>query len=59
MDMSIVAMSVSMHQNQASQDLGIAVLKMAMNSTSDMAELLDTVAESLEPELGNNIDITA
>lgn len=59
MDMSIAAMSVSMHQSQAGQDLGVAVLKMAMDSVADTAEMLDTAMESLDPALGANIDIQA
>lgn len=59
MDMSIAAMSVSMHQAQAGQDLGVAVLKMAMDSVADTAEMLDTAMESLDPALGANIDIQA
>ena len=31
--MSIAAMSVGLHQMQAGQDLGVAVMKMAMNHT--------------------------
>lgn len=52
-------MSVSMHQAQAGQDLGVAVLKMAMDSVADTAEMLDTAMESLDPALGANIDIQA
>ena len=44
MDMSIAAMSVSMHQNQAMQDMGVAVLKMSMDTaevaTEEMLEEL-------------------
>ena len=32
MDMSIAAMSVGMHQAQVGQDMGVAVLKMAMET---------------------------
>ena len=38
MDMSIAAMSVNMHQSQAMQDMGMAVLKMAMDTTEVAAE---------------------
>ena len=38
MDMSIAAMSVNMHQGQAMQDMGMAVLKMAMDTTEVAAE---------------------
>lgn len=58
MDMSIAAMSVDMHMAQTQQSLGIAVMKMAMeDGTSMMEEALEAVG-SLEPELGNNIDVS-
>lgn len=60
MDMSIAALSVSMNQAQTAQDMGVAVLKMAMDSTtSTTTELLDEVAESLDTNLGQNLDIIA
>lgn len=58
MDMSIAAMSVNMHQNQVSNDLGVSVLKMAMDSADDASQLVDELA-SLDPNLGTNIDIQA
>ncbi len=58
MDMSIAAMSVGMHQNQTAQDMGVAVLKMAMDDTTEVtADLLDNIA--VDPNLGNNVDIQA
>jgi len=60
MDMSIAAMSVDMHAAQAGQDLGVAVLKMAMNTaTEGTSELLDDLEASVDPNLGQNIDIMA
>lgn len=60
MDMSIAAMSVSMHQAQTGQDLGVAVLKMAMDSASTGTEkLLDQLDANLDPNLGAMIDIQA
>lgn len=45
MDMSIAALSVGMHQSQAAQDMGVAVLKMAMDTAeSGTTELLDEMA---------------
>ena len=59
MDMSIAALSVDMSMVKTQQELGISVLKMAMDAdTSAVEEVLDTVA-SLDPALGNNLDITA
>ena len=58
MDMSIAAMSVSMNQARAQQDFGVAVLKMAMEAdTSMLEEALESV-ESLDPALGNVIDVS-
>ena len=58
MDMSIAAMSVSMHQNQAMQDMGMAVLKMAMDTTEVATE--EMLAElSVDPNLGTMVDIQA
>lgn len=58
MDMSIAAMSVGMHQSQTAQDMGVAVLKMAMDDTTEVtADLLDNIA--VDPNLGNNVDIQA
>ena len=57
MDMSIAAMSVDMNMARVQEELGIAVLKTAMNMTEDIA-LSDEVLQSVDPNLGNNIDIS-
>ncbi|MBR6342997.1 MAG: YjfB family protein [Selenomonadaceae bacterium] len=58
LDMSIAAMSVSMHQMQASQDMGVAVLKMAMETAETGTE--DLLAElAVDPNLGTMVDIQA
>lgn len=60
LDMSIAAMSVSMHQSQIQQDLGVAVLKEAMSSSEQGLEtMLSSVSESLDPNLGTMIDVFA
>ena len=60
MDMSIVAMSVGMHDMQAQQELGVSVLKMAMQDGTQGAEqLLEEMAPDVDPNLGQNIDIMA
>ena len=59
MDMSIAAMSVDMHLLQAQQNFGVAVMKMAMETTTEQAEEVLQELSSLEPNLGNNIDIIA
>lgn len=59
MDMSIAALSVDMNLAKTQQDFGVAVMKMAMEAdTSILEETLESV-ESLDPALGNNIDIMA
>lgn len=59
MDMAIAAMSVDMNMAKTQQELGISVLKMAMEAeTSGVEEALEVVG-SLEPNLGNNLDVTA
>jgi uncharacterized protein YdaL len=59
-DMSIAAMSVGMAAQRTTQDMGVAVLKMAMEDGSQgIEQLLDSMQQSLDPNLGNNIDIEA
>ena len=57
--MNIAQMSVDMHQHRATQQLGIAALKIAMNSSEDALELLEESAASLDPNLGANVDLYA
>ena len=52
-------MSVGMHQAQASQQLGIAVAKLAMDSGKDALELIEETTASLDPSLGNSVDVSA
>lgn len=59
MDMSIAAMSVDLSMARAQQDIGISVLKMAMAADTSAVEEALEVVESLDPALGNNIDILA
>ncbi len=58
MDMSIAAMSVDMHMARAQQDFGVAVLKMAMETDAEMLEETLESVGSLDPTLGNTIDIS-
>ena len=58
MDMSLAAMSVNMSQGRAMQDMGMAVLKMAMDTTEVAAEeMLEELA--VDPNLGTMVDIQA
>ncbi len=59
MDMTIAAMSVDLSMARAQQDLGISVLKMAMAADTSLVEEALEAIESLDPALGNNIDILA
>jgi hypothetical protein len=58
-NMAIAALSVNMSMAQAQQDVGISVLKMAMSADASAVEEALEVVESLDPNLGNNLDITA
>ena len=57
--MDIAQLSVSMHQQQAAQSLGIAVAKLAMDSGKDALDLIEEITASLDPSLGNSIDVSA
>ena len=59
MDMAIAALSVDMNMAKTQQELGITVLKMAMESDASAVEETLQAIESLDPNLGNNLDITA
>lgn len=59
MDMSIAALSVNMHLAQTQQDFGVAVMKLAMDTSTEQAEEILQKLDTLEPNLGNNIDIMA
>ncbi len=57
--MNIAALSVNMNLAQTQQEFGVSVLKMAMeNSTEQVEEVLQEIG-SLDPNLGNNIDVMA
>lgn len=59
MDMAIASLSVDMSMARTQQELGITVLKMAMESDASAVEETLQAIESLDPALGNNLDITA
>ena len=59
MDMTIAALSVDMNMAKTQQELGLSVLKMAMETDAQAAEEIAEVVGSLDPALGNNLDITA
>ena len=57
--MDIAQMSVGMHQMKAQQSLGIAVAKMAMDSGKDALDHIEETTASIDPSLGNSIDVSA
>lgn len=59
MDMAIAAMSVDMNMAKTQQELGVSVLKMAIAAENSGVEEALEIVESLEPNLGNNLDVTA
>lgn len=59
MEMNIAALSVDMHLAQTQQDFGVAVAKMAMKTSTEQVEEILQELGSLDPNLGNNIDIMA
>ena len=59
MDMAIAALSVDMNMAKTQQELGASVLKMAMEAEASGVEEALEVVGSLEPNLGNNLDVKA
>lgn len=56
--MDVAALSVLMKQGQVIQQVGIAVMKQAMDSAEMGTEaLLQALEHSVQPNLGQNIDI--
>ena len=59
MDMSIAALSVDLNLAKTQQELGVSVLKMAMAAEQNGVEEALEVVGSLDPALGQNLDVTA
>lgn len=59
MEMRIAALSVDMNLAKTQQELGISVLKMAMETENSSVEEALEIVESLDPALGQNLDVTA
>jgi hypothetical protein len=56
--MDVAAVSVLMKQEQVMQQVGIAVMKKAMSSAEmDTEALIQMLEQSVQPNLGQNIDI--
>ena len=59
MEMNIAALSVDMKLAQAQQNFGVAVMKLAMDTSAEQTEEILQEMESLDPNLGNNVDVMA
>ena len=59
MEMDFAAMSVDMNLARTQQDFGIAALKLAMETDTEMAEETLQIVENLHPTLGHNVDVLA
>lgn len=59
MDMSIAALSVDLNLAKTQQELGVSVLKMAVAAEQSGVEEALEVVGSLDPALGQNLDVTA
>ncbi|MBV4429323.1 YjfB family protein [Clostridium tyrobutyricum] len=59
--MDIASLSIAMNQSKVQQSAGIALMKMAMNNTSENAGQIIEILEgvSYDTNLGNNLDIRA
>ena len=57
--MDIAQLSVSMAAQQTAQSLGIAAAKMAMDASGEALEMIEQSTASLDPSLGNSVDIYA
>ena len=57
--MDIAQLSVNMHAQQDAQSLGIAALKMSMNSGTEALELIEESTASIDPNLGASVDVHA
>ena len=63
--MDIPSLSIAMHQSKLHQEVGVSVMKMAMESMkvqgADLAKMLETTTKIMEqstnPHIGGNIDI--
>ena len=60
LSMSIAALSVGMTEARTQQQLGISILKEAMEASSEnVMELMEEISANLDPALGATVDIMA
>ena len=58
--MDIAALSVGMAEARTQQQLGISILKEAMEASSEsVMELMEEISANLDPALGATVDIMA
>ena len=57
MDMNIAALAVDMKNAQVQQNFDVAVMKMAMDTNTELVTEELQQLESLEPYLGQSLDI--
>ena len=57
MDMNIAALAVDMKNAQVQQNFDVAVMKMAMDTNQELVTEELQQLESLEPYLGQSLDI--
>ena len=57
MDINIVALAVDMKNAQVQQNFDVAVMKMAMDTNTELVTEELQQLESLEPYLGQSLDI--
>ena len=59
MDMTVAALAVDMKNAQVQQNFDVAVMKMAMDTNQELVTEELQQLESLEPYLGQSLDILA
>ena len=57
--MDVAALSMGLSQMQFAQEVGVSVMKMAMETSElELADLTKMMEQSVTPNLGGNIDIS-
>lgn len=57
--MDIAALSMGLSQMQLAQEVGVSVMKMAMETSEvQVADLTKLMEQSVTPHIGGNIDIS-
>jgi Trp operon repressor len=57
--MDIAALSISMSQAELAQEVGVSIAKLSMdNAAQDFEDLTKMMEQSVNPNIGSNIDIS-